>query len=60
MNKYLDIAREVEDCWTVIPTVFGALITVHKKIVKEELNSRKSEEELRPSRLQLCWDLPEF
>ena len=48
---YLDLARELKKLWnmkmTVVPIVIGAL----GKIPKDEP---------RPSKLQHCWDLPEY
>ena len=55
----MDLAREVKALWnmkvTVIPTIIGALGTVLKGLVRklEELESWKSEDESRPSKLKI-------
>ena len=62
-DKYLDLARDLKKLWnmkvTIIPIVFGAVVTVTKRLFKRledlEVWGRKEN-----SKLQHCWEWPEY
>ena len=62
-NKYLDLARELKKLWnmkvTIIPIVIGAFGTVTKGLLKD-WRTWKLEDEWKLSKLQHCWERPEY
>ena len=62
-EKYLDLARKSKNLWnmnvTVIPIVTGAFGTVTKGLV-QGLEDLKKLYEWKSSKLQHCWDQPEY